>query len=79
MIWRGLEGRRGEHTTAVLGEGKTPTKRRPIVLADKRGVDRRAAEKIVSEVEAGKQFMLDLLQQYGIKSHPVLESLKAVF
>jgi serine/threonine-protein kinase HipA len=68
----------GEHTTAVLGEGKTPTKSRLIVLAEKRGIDRRTAEKIVSEVEAGKQVMLDLLRQYGIKSHPVLESLKAV-
>ncbi len=67
----------GEHTTAVLGEGKTPTKSHLIALAERRGIDRGTAQKIISQVEAGKQVMLDLLRQHGIKSHPVLESLKS--
>lgn len=44
------EGPGGEHTTSVAGEGKAPTRRHLLALAEKAGVAGNEAEKILAEV-----------------------------
>lgn len=67
----------GEHTTAVLGEGKAPTVGKLLELAQRRGLKKTTAQEIVEEVAAGKAYMIDLFRQHEIKVHPILRHLKA--
>ncbi len=61
------EGPGGEHTTSILGEGRSPTRDRILKLGVKFGIEN--ANSILQEVEEGRVLMKDLLRQYGITGH----------
>lgn len=57
------QGPGGEHTTAILGEGRSPTRTHVLELGSKFGIDRNLANSIFQEVEEGRTLMLDLFKQ----------------
>ena len=65
----------GEHSTAVAGEGKNPGLDDLLRLAVTVGIRDSQARKIIEEVESGRNILLDLLKQHGVKKHPVQEVL----
>jgi len=73
LTWSAGPG--GEHTTAVLGEGKAPGLTHLLELAKKRGLKKSQVQRIIDEVETGQSIMRDLFSQYQIKEHPVLKLL----
>ena len=69
-------GPSGEHSTAVLGEGRAPSLSKLLEMAQKQGLKKNEAQAIVSEVAGGKAIMLDLFRQYQVKVHPLVQHLK---
>ena len=61
----------GEHTTAILGEGRDPQKAHLLKLAEKIGINKSLAQEIVDEVNAGRSYMLNLFKQHEISNHPL--------
>jgi serine/threonine-protein kinase HipA len=57
----------GEHSTAILGEGRSPTLSHLHRLAAEHHISSAVAKAVVEEVESGRSFMKDLLKQYGIR------------
>ena len=74
LTWSAGPG--GEHSTAVLGEGRMPGFAHLMALAQKQGLNRKRAQEIMFEVEEGKSFMLKLMQQFEVKTHPLTQILK---
>lgn len=75
LCWSAGPG--GEHTTAVLGEGRAPDVKHLLELAQKQGLKKRFVQEIVHEVEGGKAIMMDLFRQYQVNAHPAFQHLKA--
>jgi serine/threonine-protein kinase HipA len=67
----------GEHMTAVLGEGKHPTRKSLLDLANKSHIKAKTASEIVDQVESGIMFMKDLMVQYQIKNSHLKGHLKS--
>jgi serine/threonine-protein kinase HipA len=65
----------GEHTSAIAGEGRRPTRSHLLRLAHTVGIEGLHAERIMQEVEAGRKFMHDQLRQFEIKQHPLYKIL----
>jgi len=65
----------GEHSTSILGEGRSPTRAHLLRLADVAGIQRQKAREVVEQVEDGRFFLRDVLKQNGVKEHPILEFL----
>ena len=57
----------GEHTTAVLGEGRAPKRTQVFELGAKFGIEKKLAESIYQEVEEGRATMKDLFRQHRVK------------
>ena len=48
-----FEGIMGEHATTIAGEGKNPTKRHMLSVAETVGMSHKRSEQIISEIEEG--------------------------
>ncbi len=60
----------GEHSTAILGEGRNPSLVHLQRLAEEQNIVPAAANLVLQEVESGRLYMRDLLKQYGVRSSP---------
>jgi serine/threonine-protein kinase HipA len=66
----------GEHTSSIAGEGRNPGRSHLLAMAEAVGIESKKAEEILQEVEAGREVMLDLLQQFEVKKHPLSKILQ---